>query len=244
MHSIGKPQTSNPLTSLLRIPLQADLQPARPRYARSISFLSVTLALFCSGRRSTYTAKVNTFCPKIKKTKFCFYHSTQLKLGFQVPASFFFYNVTSSKWRKSHKSSDFWLFFCCTHGGKKHSQSQTENIPANTPPGDAKLFKIDDKPCLFFSSWNWATPCNANLSLWEKSTVVDKLLPKNKNKVTSYVKYVDYLCWWQLLITKSQNNTSSYQEFVVYIINVLFHEWSSCFYDLWWINSFEQLLSV
>lgn len=46
-------------------------------------------------------------------------------------------------------------------------------------------------------------PCNVNLSLWKKSTVIDKLLQKKKK--SCYVKM------WIII-----NNTSSYQDLVVY----------------------------
>lgn len=91
---------------------------------------------------------------------------------------------------------------------------------------------------IVFSSQNWVTFCNINLSLWGKTTVTETY-KKKINLICAICGL--YICWWRRLIIKSPNNTSSFQDLVVYIrgwwllkrlqfLNVLFHEWSSCFY--------------
>lgn len=152
MNSTAKPQTAcNPLTSLLRLPLQADLQPARPRYARSIFFCQWCLLSSVPAVGAVTLQGWTHFAPKQRKQNSVFIIQVRVS-GFQPIFFFFFFTMWPHPKEKNHthKSSDFDIF-CCMHR-KKHSQSQTNNIPANTPPRDAKLFKIGHKSmCLFFS---------------------------------------------------------------------------------------------
>lgn len=121
MHSTAKPQTAcNPLTSLLRLPLQADLQPARPRYARSIFFCQWFLLSSVPAVGAVTLQRWTHFAPKQRKQNSVFINqlNSSWVSRFQ-PIFFFFFTMWPHPKEKQSHAQIFWFWHFLLHAQKK-----------------------------------------------------------------------------------------------------------------------------